>query len=144
MSSNAQKFPLTIQIENGFLRVRAPDLDLELGELYQPASVGQIEMLVREMWNRKIPQTLHRMSASSHPAPEPKALKAKTPIKELLSTKEAASILGVSRDSLRRLAVRGLIPHSLSPGGHRKFTLQEIEKLSNSLHERPMREKSVL
>lgn len=44
----------------------------------------------------------------------------------LLSVSDAARMLGVSPSSLRAWAAAGLVPHVRTPGGHRRFEVQEL------------------
>ena len=46
----------------------------------------------------------------------------------LLSVSPAARMLGVSPSSLRAWAAEGRVPHLRTPGGHRRFELEELER----------------
>lgn len=46
---------------------------------------------------------------------------------KLLKTNEAAQYLGVSRSSLANWIKQGLISGGVTPGGHYRFTIQELE-----------------
>src|SRR5262245_9859060 len=58
------------------------------------------------------------------PAPSAVEGSAKTP--QLLSVSAAARLLGVSSSSLRAWAAAGRVPHVRTPGGHRRFELDEL------------------
>ncbi len=47
-----------------------------------------------------------------------------------LSLTEAAQQLGVTPVTLRRWADEGAIPHMITPGGHRRFTIFDIEQFT--------------
>ena len=44
----------------------------------------------------------------------------------LLTVSAAARLLGVSSSSLRAWAAAGRVPHVRTPGGHRRFELDEL------------------
>ncbi len=50
----------------------------------------------------------------------------------LLSTKEVAAILGVTESSIKRWTDSGLIQCVKTPGGHRKFTLDDVNIFARS------------
>lgn len=45
---------------------------------------------------------------------------------------EAAEIAGLSRDTIRRAADAGKLPHSRTPGGQRRFRVSDVEALNDS------------
>ncbi|RMD49632.1 MAG: helix-turn-helix domain-containing protein, partial [Candidatus Thermofonsia bacterium] len=47
-----------------------------------------------------------------------------------LTLSQAARILGVHTTTLRRWADNGDIPYLLTPGGHRRFSLQDVEQFA--------------
>jgi excisionase family DNA binding protein len=62
--------------------------------------------------------------AGLSPAPAAEEGSAKAP--QLLSVSAAARLLGVSSSSLRAWAAAGRVPHVRTPGGHRRFELDEL------------------
>jgi excisionase family DNA binding protein len=62
--------------------------------------------------------------AGVSPAPAGEGGRAKSP--QLLSVSAAARLLGVSSSSLRAWAAAGRVPHVRTPGGHRRFELDEL------------------
>jgi excisionase family DNA binding protein len=62
--------------------------------------------------------------AGVRPAPTKEARGPKGP--QLLSVSAAARLLGVSSSSLRAWAAAGRVPHVRTPGGHRRFELDEL------------------
>jgi excisionase family DNA binding protein len=62
--------------------------------------------------------------AGLRPQPTAEEGSAKTP--QLLSVSAAALLLGVSSSSLRAWAAAGRVPHVRTPGGHRRFELDEL------------------
>lgn len=44
-----------------------------------------------------------------------------------LTTREAAALLGVYISTARRWADEGRLPHTLTPGGHRRFDRYDLE-----------------
>ena len=63
-------------------------------------------------------------------AGEPASFEPRTPPRiegpRLLSVSAAARLLGVSSSSLRAWAAAGRVPHVRTPGGHRRFELDEL------------------
>ncbi len=47
---------------------------------------------------------------------------------EILTIGEAAELMGVHITTVRRLADKGIIEHTRTPGGHRRFSLSEISR----------------
>lgn len=64
-------------------------------------------------------RALERGSAEGRAAPGPEPGR-------LLSVSAAARLLGVSSSSLRAWAAAGRVPHVRTPGGHRRFELDEL------------------
>lgn len=58
-----------------------------------------------------------------------------------VSMSQAKTILGVSSDSLRRWDKNGLVKSIRSPGGHRYFLREDLEKLGSTYkkRERPIK-----
>ncbi len=50
--------------------------------------------------------------------------------RQWLTLSQAARILGVHTTTLRRWADNGDIPYLLTPGGHRRFSLQDVEQFA--------------
>ncbi len=48
------------------------------------------------------------------------------PSRDLLTASAAAHLLGISVSSLRQWARDGLVPHQLTPGGHRRFDRDDL------------------
>lgn len=46
-----------------------------------------------------------------------------------LTSTEAAEILGVHADTLNRWADDGLVPYWMTPGGQKRYRLEDIEKI---------------
>ena len=51
-------------------------------------------------------------------------------MEKFLKTNDAASYLGVSRSSLTNWAKQGLINGGLTPGGHYRFTISELDRFA--------------
>lgn len=49
---------------------------------------------------------------------------------DVITAGAAAEILGVSRESVRRYADAGLLPHHRTPGGTRRFRRSDVEALA--------------
>jgi excisionase family DNA binding protein len=64
------------------------------------------------------------VDAGVHPAP--RAQERASTGSQLLSVSAAARLLGVSSSSLRAWAAAGRVPHVRTPGGHRRFELDEL------------------
>lgn len=64
--------------------------------------------------------------AGPRPAPPGGPARAGAAEPQLLSVSAAARLLGVSSSSLRAWAAAGRVPHVRTPGGHRRFDLDEL------------------
>jgi excisionase family DNA binding protein len=58
-------------------------------------------------------------------------------MEQYLRPSEAAEILHVSPQTLRRWAAEGKLRHALTAGGHRRFPSAEVQRLSEALHREP-------
>ena len=50
-------------------------------------------------------------------------------IDEWLTIGEAAAYLNLHRETLRRAEKRGLLPKHLTPGGHRRYRIADLDAL---------------
>lgn len=64
--------------------------------------------------------------ADDEPRGRAGAAPGRAPAGQLLSVSAAARLLGVSPSSLRAWAAAGRVPHVRTPGGHRRFELDEL------------------
>lgn len=64
------------------------------------------------------------------------ATQEKAPLSRWLSLKQASAFLGVHPATLRRWADRGALPVLFTPGGHRRFALDDLIQFTQS-HRRP-------
>ncbi len=55
-----------------------------------------------------------------------------------ISLTKAANLLGVHSTTLRRWADKGEIPYMLTPGGHRRFSVNDIHQFANQQRRRQM------
>ncbi len=55
-----------------------------------------------------------------------------------VSLTKAANLLGVHSTTLRRWADKGEIPFMLTPGGHRRFSVNDIQQFANQQRRRQM------
>ncbi len=52
---------------------------------------------------------------------------------QLIGLTEAARLLGVHQNTLRNWADKGLIAHVRLPSGHRRFEVQEVDRLREEM-----------
>jgi excisionase family DNA binding protein len=127
-----EQFPLVVQVltQNGkdYLSVYQPDFDYRVIEIYRPQDIGQTEMLIIKV-RREI---LSKSKEPSHLNTSPTLSSAlfKIPESKLLSSKGMARKLGVSEQTVRRMADTGKLDFQLTPGGHRRFSEEEVKNLS--------------
>jgi putative resolvase len=57
----------------------------------------------------------------------------------LLTVSEAAEFLGVSPASVRKWSDAGLLPAYRTPGGQRRYELEDLTEFRSSLREPPVR-----
>ena len=65
-------------------------------------------------------------------------LHANPPAKDVLTTQEAALLLGVSASSVQKMVGRGELPGWTTPGGHRRIPRQAVEALLGQAPGQPM------
>jgi excisionase family DNA binding protein len=65
---------------------------------------------------------------------EPKAMEGST---KLINIAEAAEYLGVSAASLRAWSDRGLLRVYRTPGGQRRFSIEDLENFKRSMRQPP-------
>ena len=58
------------------------------------------------------------------------------PRREILSVSEAAEHLGFHKATIRRWADKGVLPHFRTPGGQRRFYVDELDSFLASLQPR--------
>ena len=137
----AEEYPLIIQESRGYITVFSPDWDFRIGEKLAVGQYGQIELLIlraREQMTKKI----REMVARKLPSPTPSSLKdiqddsslenrLKSSLKEeaILSSKDAAKILGCSHDTILRRVKDGSLKCKFTPGGYARFARTYIESL---------------
>lgn len=102
---------------------------LDLGSL-SPDVIGKAVMHVLERVRAKLHE--HEVNQTSPPLPQQRHLRALQRAPERISAARAARMLGISKSTLRRIAHRGELPAERTPGGHFRFTLED---LSNYLGE---------
>jgi excisionase family DNA binding protein len=126
-------YPITVRILNGYFEVSAPDFGIikakkRIEEIHTAEEMGT---LILEVMNEALTQW---MSLKHENKPTPSASKPRGALdsieiitEPLIPMREAQALLQVSDETVRRLCKKGeLIPH-LTPGGHRKFRLSEVQ-----------------
>ena len=53
----------------------------------------------------------------------------------MLNIADAASILGVHKNTLRAWADKGLVPHVKLPSGYRRFRLSEMRRIAREMEQ---------
>lgn len=59
---------------------------------------------------------------------------------DLMTTTEAARVIGCSIGSILNWARAGRIPHTLTPGGHRRFAANDVQRFAASWRRRGVRD----
>jgi excisionase family DNA binding protein len=126
MTFSAEKYPLIIQIIDSYLICYSPDFDLRLAEKWDRNALGQTELLIMRMRDQ-LTRLAHQKSVRKEETPSPSLLPRVAEKSDLLNSSEAARIMKMSHDTLRRLAIGGKIPFQKTPGGHRKYRRLDIE-----------------
>ena len=130
MSKNsAEKYPILVQVVGPHLMVLSKDFDLWIAEKYEPELVGQTELLIRKL-RKKIEARLTQLKNQGRELPSLTTVREmdfETP--ELLTASQASRLLKISRVTLWRMTEEGKIKFELTPGGHRRFSREEIESL---------------
>lgn len=51
----------------------------------------------------------------------------------VMTSRQAATFLGVHRDTIRKLSNEGRLPHIVTSGGHRRFRRSDLEDYANKV-----------
>jgi excisionase family DNA binding protein len=123
-----EKYPIVVQVIENYLTIYAPDFDYRVAEPYRPADVGQTEMMIMKV-RREIASKLSLISHGNTPLPSPTKGKQVFAVMEgdTLTTREVATLLRVSEETVRRLAARGSLNLHTTPGGHRRFLRSSVQ-----------------
>ena len=130
---SAFDYSLILCRKNRYLVVGSPDFGYQLASVrldLESASPEAIGLAVLSAWERTC-RKLDELDRGGVPRPEP----ARIPLlaRRLVSTRVAASILGVSASTIRRLARQGRIPAERTPSGRLRFCLDELSELSRAV-----------
>lgn len=125
MSAITMEYPIIIRVIKDYVEVSQPDLDIRLirGKVLDVVHKReQIGTIVLDMWeeiNRRV------MSGSAKKQPSTPSTFRKMPVAELMTTGEVASILGLHKQTIRRMCVAGKLQCITTPGGHKKVKMSD-------------------
>lgn len=128
-------YPLTVRILRGYLEVSCPDLNLtsaviRIDDLKKADQIGhEILGVILSAANR-----VSELKKSKKAIPIPSQIRgALSPMHALdeqyVSLGEAAAVLKVSGETIRRLCKTGKLKFILTEGKHRKISLKSLEAL---------------
>ncbi len=122
-----ETYPLVIQVIQNHLMIYSPDFNYRVVESWRPEDIGQTEMMILKV--RKELQSRIFLAGSRGLSPPPPATHASLRMiedQDWISTRDAARLLQVSEETVRRLADHGGLPCRLTPGGHRRFSRKAV------------------
>jgi excisionase family DNA binding protein len=133
--TNPGHYPVIFKIIDGYLVVHSPEFGMVVKKkfdlLRQAEEIGNLYLdLVRKM-----DEEIKALSKRKMKIPEARKLKDVLPKESqtFYSVTEMARMLGVSSDTVRRMADEGALKCRLTRGGHRKFTHAEMQRATEDL-----------
>ena len=140
-SPNPFTYPFVVKQVQEFITVSVPDLEITVAD-YAPKSQlidRDYVTTLNTVLLRAAKQVLERMTrleeAHKKPYRPPSFVRhtLQTARKDTLSTAEAAKDLGVSPATLKRWELSTIIEAVKTPGGHRSFSINEIERVKEEM-----------
>lgn len=128
---NPENFPIILKVIDGYLVVSAPEFGLHLKKKFDRIHrASDIGVLYLDMV-KKIAFELKTLEQRKKRIPSPKRVSSdEAPFKDAtLSVKQVSTILGLSEDTVRRMADDEKIACRKTPGGHRRFSARSVEAL---------------
>ncbi len=129
----ALEYPVIIKQHLGFIVFSVPDLGINLvenlpvGGKLSRSYVIQLAASLGKTWI-KSSERLRAFKDAGKPPPEPSSIKATLSERQDLgfTPPQAAKLLGVSVNTVRRMVDRGTLKAEVTDGGHRKICEREI------------------
>lgn len=125
----AGQYSVLLRIINGYLVASSPEFGITVtkrfDEIRKMEEAGKVYFDVL----KKITEEVDRRKLKNERLPEPRKALDLVPKGEppSLSVTDVAKILQVGPDTVRRLADNRKLKCSMTPGGHRRFKVSEIE-----------------
>jgi len=131
-------YPLQIRVINSYLVIVSPEWNIQISAgsfLSNPLdesaihvdSIGRAVLKVLIEVQRKLDE--YQSQGKSLPCPQ-RGIPSEINFQNrgnLMTIKEAASFLKISQGTLRRLSSKRIFKVKNTPGGHRRYSLQELE-----------------
>jgi len=133
-----EAYPLIIQVLHNHLMIYSPDFNYRVVETWRPDDIGQTEMLVlkvRKELSNRIQLSINRNTPP--PLPSPHSSLRLVEDQDWISTRDAARLLQVSEETVRRLSDQGGLACRLTPGGHRRFIRKSVTDYLKQTHDLP-------
>ncbi len=135
------EYPVIIKQHLGFIVFSVPDLGLNfveqlpVGGRLNKDYVTRLALTLGKTWI-KVSERLKIIHEAGKPPPEASSIKTSLSAREELghSPSQAAIILGVSVNTIRRMVDRVSLKAEKTDGGHRKISAAEIRRWLNSIH----------
>ena len=134
------EYPVIIKQHLDFVVLSVPDLGITVVENLPPKNkltpqyITQIATSLAKVWlkaQKKLSQ--HQSSQIPPPKPSQKITSQNKGSQKLMTSTEAAKILGISRMSIHRLVKSGTIKCIETKGGHRRFSELHLKEYENHL-----------
>lgn len=133
-----RRYPIVIRVVEGYIEASQPDLGIyrarkKFDDIKKAEDIGNIVLdLMKEVVERYYELLSH---AEELPLPSYPKGTLNLMITPSLSIRTAANLLGVSQDTVRRICADGQLRYNLTRGGHRRFSLAEIQLYQKSKSE---------
>lgn len=120
-------YPLVLKVTDGHLWVSSPDFMINLTEradhFRKPEQIGE---MILSAWQRIEELLKKRAPEKEPPIPSKNKDLFPEPAERLVSISQVARALGLSEQTIRRMAARGEIGAKKTPGGHLRFKESEV------------------
>lgn len=124
MSAITMKYPIVLRIIQGYIEASQPDLGIRMirGQVVDVVHKReQLGTIILDVWE----EISKRVAAgkANNPPSTPSSLGMERVA--LLTTGEVAALLGVHKQTVRRMCVAGQLQCVTTPGGHRKVKITD-------------------
>jgi len=115
--------------ESGYRRIFSPDFDFHFTVPIEDDPHRWTALTLHQA-EKEIELRLNRLTleGKDHPTPTKWRRQVLSPAEKRVGIREAAGLLGISESTVRRLGNDGKLLFSLTPKGHRRFSLCALEE----------------
>ena len=129
-SFDPRRYPIVLRVVDGYLEISQPDLNITQvrGKFDDITQAEEIGRAVLDVMSRATKKYVELFSTEESTIPQPSHPKGILvhPGEAVLGINEVAQMIGVSKDTVRRLCLDGKLNPVLTRGKHRRFRLKNV------------------